>query len=131
MMPGRSKRTGAGATPPSGKPSFTERAARRWAGWMSQKEAGVSLQSRKRWLAGFCLVMLALLWLPVFVKRKTRVVHTGNIVAPLDLSREQYRLQSRQLDSAIATENALRARYHDSIRRAGPGIDTGPSSLNP
>ena len=89
-------------------PSLGHRAATRFSDFMSKREAGTSFRTRKVVLFGFCAVMLLLLWLPFFLRQKPHVVHTGHIIAPLDLSREDFRLQNKLLDSAIAAQNRLR-----------------------
>ncbi len=92
----------------SKRPPLGQRAATRFSSFMSTKEAGTSFRTRKIALFSFCAVMLLLLWLPFFLRQKPRVVHTGHIIAPLDLSREDFRLQNKFLDSAIAAQNRLR-----------------------
>jgi hypothetical protein len=91
---------------------------RRWAAWMSKKETGISLKRKKIYLGWFVIVMVLLLWVPLFFKNNNSVINVGSIKPPIELNRNDYASQTKKLNYLI-----------DSVRKDSIRLDSIKKNL--
>lgn len=105
------------------------KSGRKWAGYMSSKEAGVSNTKKKYLVIVFVVIMLSLLWLPFFCSKNKGApenLNIGSSKAPVSLDRTEYRNELRRLDSLILNARQDSARRANSIQK----INTSSSDKN-